>query len=450
MTGYATDMCYCRTTAGYQNLSKDFNVFLVGDATLATFPSNSTPRFATNASMSFAAHRPVDHADLLGPVTPGTQRRPPADASEEDECTATTATLDPAAVPDGGRGRRRGCRVDPRRTSRAADDDKALVAITLDLEMSRNFPDLGRHALGLRERATSTPRRSGTRSRRAAASRRRAACSTASRSARSSSRRTSTGSRRSSQAGHPVGNHTYDHVNVLATRPEDIQFRFQRAPWLIEGRTPAEVIRDNIRLADRGDEDAARHRAGRLPHARRLRRRPARPARPAGDAPRSRGSTGSAACTRRIRSPRAGEGARRPRSTTASSGPRPAAQPFVYPDGLVEVPMSPISDIGAFRTGRWRLEWFLKAIRLGVDWAIEHRAVFDFLGHPSCLYVTDPEFRADRLDLRPGPQGRRPGRHRRPGYHRAAGSIKVTESPGLGMMLDRDVLQQCRVDARDN
>ena len=55
LTGYATDMCYCRTTAGYQNLSKDFNVFLVGDASLATFPSNSSPRFATNASLSFAA-----------------------------------------------------------------------------------------------------------------------------------------------------------------------------------------------------------------------------------------------------------------------------------------------------------------------------------------------------------------------------------------------------------
>lgn len=55
LTGYATDMCFCRTTAGYENLSKDFNVFLVGDATLATFPSNATPRFATNASISFAA-----------------------------------------------------------------------------------------------------------------------------------------------------------------------------------------------------------------------------------------------------------------------------------------------------------------------------------------------------------------------------------------------------------
>lgn len=55
LAGYATDMCFCRTTAGYQNLSKDFNVFLVGDATLATFPANSSPRFATNAAISFAA-----------------------------------------------------------------------------------------------------------------------------------------------------------------------------------------------------------------------------------------------------------------------------------------------------------------------------------------------------------------------------------------------------------
>ncbi len=55
LTGYATDMCFCKTTAGYQNLSRDFNVFLVGDATLATFPANNTPKIATNAAISFAA-----------------------------------------------------------------------------------------------------------------------------------------------------------------------------------------------------------------------------------------------------------------------------------------------------------------------------------------------------------------------------------------------------------
>jgi hypothetical protein len=58
LVGYATDMCFCRTTAGYQNLSKDFNVFLVGDATLATFPANDSPKHATNAAISFAS---IDH-----------------------------------------------------------------------------------------------------------------------------------------------------------------------------------------------------------------------------------------------------------------------------------------------------------------------------------------------------------------------------------------------------
>jgi hypothetical protein len=55
LVGYATDMCFCRTTAGYENLSKDFNVFLVGDATLATFPANRTPRYATNAHISYVS-----------------------------------------------------------------------------------------------------------------------------------------------------------------------------------------------------------------------------------------------------------------------------------------------------------------------------------------------------------------------------------------------------------
>lgn len=55
LVGYATDMCYGKTTAGYENLAKDFNVFLVGDATLATFPANDTPAHATNAAISYAA-----------------------------------------------------------------------------------------------------------------------------------------------------------------------------------------------------------------------------------------------------------------------------------------------------------------------------------------------------------------------------------------------------------
>jgi hypothetical protein len=55
LAGYSTDMCVCSTTAGYKNLRQDFNVFLVGDATLATFPGHDTPRFATSAAVSFAS-----------------------------------------------------------------------------------------------------------------------------------------------------------------------------------------------------------------------------------------------------------------------------------------------------------------------------------------------------------------------------------------------------------
>jgi nicotinamidase-related amidase len=55
LTGYATEMCFAKTCAGYVNLSQDFNVFLVGDATLATFPAHITPRFATSAHLAFAS-----------------------------------------------------------------------------------------------------------------------------------------------------------------------------------------------------------------------------------------------------------------------------------------------------------------------------------------------------------------------------------------------------------
>lgn len=57
LCGYATDMCVARTTCGYENLSKDFNLFLVGDATLATFPGSTTPRFATQVALMNAALR---------------------------------------------------------------------------------------------------------------------------------------------------------------------------------------------------------------------------------------------------------------------------------------------------------------------------------------------------------------------------------------------------------
>jgi peptidoglycan/xylan/chitin deacetylase (PgdA/CDA1 family) len=197
------------------------------------------------------------------------------------------------------------------------------------------------------------------------------------------------------RAGHPVGNHTYDHVNVTATRPETIQFRFQRAPWLIQGKAPREVIAENIRrcnvaLKTRAGIDAAGFRTpGGFANG--LADRP--------DLQQLMLDLGFSWVSSKYPAHQYGEVGKAPTKAVFESivKAQERAQPFVYPKGLVEVPMSPISDIGAFRNGRWKLEPFLEAIRLGVEWAIAQRAVFDFLSHPSCLYVVDPEFRAIEL-----------------------------------------------------
>lgn len=76
LVGYATDMCFCRTTAGYENLSRDFNVFLVGDASLATFPANATPKFATNAHLSFASlTQLITQVSWIKSTNPATAKR---------------------------------------------------------------------------------------------------------------------------------------------------------------------------------------------------------------------------------------------------------------------------------------------------------------------------------------------------------------------------------------
>jgi len=199
-------------------------------------------------------------------------------------------------------------------------------------------------------------------------------------------------------AGHPLGNHTYDHVNVLATKLDDLQFRFRRAPWLLDGHTPTTAIRENIRLTER----ALQARLGALPDGFRtpggfpegLRDRP--------DLQRLLLDLGYRWVSSKYPAhPMSPAGTRPPREVLAGIvAAQAAAQPFHYPSGLAEVPMSPVSDINAFRNGRWRLEDFLEAVRRAVEWTIDRRACFDFLGHPSCLYVTDPRLRAIELICR--------------------------------------------------
>ena len=277
---------------------------------------------------------------------------------------------------------------------KAAESDRALIAVTLDLEMSRNFPewkdthwDYEKGNLDAQTKRYAVE--AGRRVKAAGGVVHYFAVG------RVFEQENVDWLKGIVAEGHPVGNHTYDHVNVRATRPEEIQYRFRRAPWLIEGKGTAEVIRENVRLTTA----AFRSRLGIAPAGFRtpggfsdgLRDRPDVRA-----ALRAEGFDwiSSLYPAHKMSMPGVAPGADIFDSIDAAQA---SAQPFVYPDGLVEVPMSPVSDIGAFRNGRWRLDDFLKSLRRGIGRVIDERAVFDFLGHPSCLYVADPEFRA--IDL---------------------------------------------------
>jgi peptidoglycan/xylan/chitin deacetylase (PgdA/CDA1 family) len=196
-------------------------------------------------------------------------------------------------------------------------------------------------------------------------------------------------------ADHAVGNHTYDHVYVLAKQPEETQFRFRRAPWLIRGKSAAAVIEENIRLTT----IALRERTGIIESGFRT---------PGGFVNGLAGRDDVQQMLLRLGYQWVSSEYPRHDAARAGESPPPAvfesivaaqreSQPFVYPSGLVEVPMSPISDVNAFRSNRWRLGDFLKAIRLAVEWAIDNAAVFDFLAHPSCLVIEDPKFESIQL-----------------------------------------------------
>ena len=277
---------------------------------------------------------------------------------------------------------------------RAAEPQRALIAITLDLEMSRNFPtwemthwdfekgNLNDETKKYAVEAARRVRERGGRVHFFALG-------------RTLEQENIDWLQQIASAGHPIGNHTYDHVNVRATMPADIQFRFQRSPWLIEGRQPAEVIRENIRLTNAalksrlGIETAGFRTPGGF--ATGLAERD--------DVQKMLLELGFPWVSSKYPAHANTQPMEEPSAEVLASivAAQKDAQPFRYPSGLIEVPMSPISDIGAFRTGRWKLEWYLRAVRAGVEWAIEHRGCYDFLAHPSCLYVVDPKFQA--IDL---------------------------------------------------
>ncbi|MBX9787371.1 MAG: polysaccharide deacetylase family protein [Pirellulales bacterium] len=286
--------------------------------------------------------------------------------------------------------------------------DEALVAITLDLEMSRNFPEWDvthwDYEKGNLDEATKRYAREAARRVKA-----RGGVIHFFAVGRVFEQPDAAWLKEIVDEGHAVGNHTYDHVNVKAQNLSDVQFRFQRAPWLVAGRRPAEVIAENIRLTNL----ALKERLGIAPAGFRtpggfnngLADRPdiqqmlldlgfqwvssQYPAHDLGARP-AAGNPGAKAGAPPVATPDEAV-------FDSIVAAQAAAQPFVYPSGLIEVPMSAASDVTAFRSGRWPLESFLEATRRGLTWCLEHGAAYDFLAHPSCLGVVDPEFKT--IDL---------------------------------------------------
>lgn len=197
--------------------------------------------------------------------------------------------------------------------------------------------------------------------------------------------------------GHVIANHTYDHVNMTGAKPEDLQFRFRRAPWLVEGRTAEQVVEENIRMTN----SALRHRLG-IQRVRGFRSSnefdTGLDAMPKAQEMLKRlgfdwvGTKYSYNAVRVRPLERASE-----EIFAAVAASQTRTQPYVYPSGLVELPKSALSDVVAFRTGRWGIGDFLEATRRAVEWAIEHRAFFSFSPHSSVQVVVDPEFRVVQM-----------------------------------------------------
>ncbi len=267
--------------------------------------------------------------------------------------------------------------------------DRALISITLDLEMARHYPRRGmlewdyqkgnldaatkQYSLRVAERAAG-----------------RGAVIHYFLVGRCLEQRNVDWLKTIHSLGHPIGNHTYDHVYLLAQTTSELQYRFRRCPWLVEGRSPLEVIEENIRWTNRAFE----HRLGFPPCGFRA---------PGGYANGLRNNPELQHLLQYCGFDWVST--LYPRHATTKPGVAPTesvyadvlkaqfkAQPFVYPSGLIELPMCPASDVAAFRGQRWKRSWFLALLERVVQQAIEQKLAFVFLGHPAVLLVEDPRF----------------------------------------------------------
>jgi peptidoglycan/xylan/chitin deacetylase (PgdA/CDA1 family) len=276
----------------------------------------------------------------------------------------------------------------------AADPGKALVAITLDLEMSMHYPQWGmtewNYAKGNLDQPTKHYIVEACRRVRA-----KGGVTHCFVVGRVFEQENVDWLKQLLRDGHLLGNHTYDHVNVWSKTPGEIQWRFRRAPWLIHDKSVRDVIRDNIRLTE-------------MAMAARLGAKPVGFRTPGGSAGGLLARPDLQTMLLELGYPWVSSMARhvdvKPEKPDAADFRAVAqaqqdSQPFVYPTGLLEIPMSPIGDVAAFRRERqkWRIGDFLRMLEENIRWTIEHRAVFDLLTHPSIMVCEDPKFQAYEL-----------------------------------------------------
>ncbi|MBM3458462.1 MAG: hypothetical protein FJX77_08030, partial [Armatimonadetes bacterium] len=199
-----------------------------------------------------------------------------------------------------------------------------------------------------------------------------------------------------SLGGHPIGNHTYRHVNVKAKQWDQVQVTYRLDPSLQRSHaTPLDAIREEVLATTRAMEA----RLGVAPAGFRT---------PGGftngleDVPEVQDllkEAGFQYVSSHYKFPIELESYRgypirnRPTWEQLEEATRWSVtnlQPYRYGNGLLEIPMMGVSDIWAFRVlDLEREEWF-RLMELGVDIAAETGSLFSILMHPQVLASRDP------------------------------------------------------------
>lgn len=197
--------------------------------------------------------------------------------------------------------------------------------------------------------------------------------------------------------GHALGNHTYRHVNVLAKTFPELQITYRNDPTLADGYDDplaakageiAETTRqmvEHLGVRPRGFRTPGGFQTGLAPVP---------------EVQQVLLDQGFDYCSGQYRLPLR----ENPTHADREDGVRWSVehlQPYRYPTGLLEVPMTGISDIWAFRNQKISLDEFIALTSHGLRVAAEAGGCYSALMHPQVMAARDPDRQAIRalLDL---------------------------------------------------